>query len=119
MLFLDDGKTHILLALALASLLAFAYLRLRRTESHPIAFPSTENEKSGVEKDDPLAAYYAINPLPDFDWRATPPIKLRPFKPKYHLTMGECRTRSRTRIPSPALTEMRTNNSRSGNDSHV
>jgi len=26
----------------------------------------------------------------DFEWEKTEPIKLRPFKPKYHLTMGEC-----------------------------
>lgn len=27
-------------------------------------------------------------PLPDFDWATTEPIKQRPFKAKYHLTMG-------------------------------
>lgn len=32
----------------------------------------------------------AIEPLADFDWRATPPTKLRPFKPIYHITMGKC-----------------------------
>jgi hypothetical protein len=91
MSFLDDGKIHVLLALALASLLAFAYTRLRRTEGHSKAvFSSIKNAKSGIEQGDPLAAYHAIDPLPDFDWKSTPPIKLRPFKPKYHLTMGEC-----------------------------
>jgi hypothetical protein len=90
MSFLDDGKIHVLLALALASLLAFAYKRLRRTESHSEAVSSIENAKSGVEQGDPLAAYHAIDPLPNFDWKSTPPIKLRPFKPNYHLTMGEC-----------------------------
>jgi hypothetical protein len=93
MSFLDDGKIHILLALALASLLAFAHKRLRRTEGHSEAVSSIENAKSGVEQSDPLAAYHAIDPLPDFDWKSTPPIKLRPFKPKYHLTMGECWSR--------------------------
>ncbi|KAK4038061.1 putative FAD binding protein [Parachaetomium inaequale] len=29
-----------------------------------------------------------IEPLNDFDWRATPPMKLRPFKPTYHITMA-------------------------------
>ena len=33
--------------------------------------------------------YHFIAPLPDFDWRNTEPLKFRPFKPKYHLTMGE------------------------------
>lgn len=27
---------------------------------------------------------------PDFNWRETEPIKARPFKPKYNLTMGVC-----------------------------
>ena len=40
-----------------------------------------------VEKD----PYDAIEPRsPDFDWATTPEIKLRTFKPKYHLTMCEC-----------------------------
>jgi hypothetical protein len=89
MSFLKDGNTHILLALALASLLVLAYTRLRRTECHSVAF-SNEDAKTRVEQDDPFAAYYAINPLSDFDWKSTPPIKIRPFKPRYHLTMGEC-----------------------------
>ena len=25
----------------------------------------------------------------DFDWKTTEPVQARPFKPKYHLTMGE------------------------------
>ncbi|SPQ26374.1 9ac65be4-98c9-47fc-87de-6291443aceb4 [Thermothielavioides terrestris] len=30
----------------------------------------------------------AIEPLPDFDWKITPPMKLRPFKPTYNITMA-------------------------------
>lgn len=30
-----------------------------------------------------------VETLHDFDWRKTEPLKFRPFKPKYHLTMGE------------------------------
>jgi len=30
-----------------------------------------------------------IEPLPDFDWKTTEPIKFRPFKPTYHITMGQ------------------------------
>lgn len=33
--------------------------------------------------------YEAIEPLQDFDWSTTPPIRNAPLKPKYHLTMGE------------------------------
>lgn len=40
------------------------------------------------EKTSTLDAYSNITPLADFEWRDTEPIKLRPFKPKYHLTMG-------------------------------
>ncbi|KAK0119246.1 hypothetical protein ONS96_012305 [Cadophora gregata f. sp. sojae] len=31
---------------------------------------------------------FEIQPRPDFDWRSTPPLKIRPFKPVYHLTMA-------------------------------
>ncbi|KAH7417368.1 hypothetical protein BKA64DRAFT_739900 [Cadophora sp. MPI-SDFR-AT-0126] len=31
---------------------------------------------------------FTIHPLSDFDWRTAPPLKIRPFKPKYHLTMA-------------------------------
>lgn len=41
-----------------------------------------------IEQDDALKAYQDIEPLTEFDWQSTPPMKLRPFKPKYHLTMG-------------------------------
>ena len=30
-----------------------------------------------------------IEEQPDFDWKTTEPLKIRPFKPKYHLTMGK------------------------------
>ncbi|KAL2814917.1 hypothetical protein BJX63DRAFT_183248 [Aspergillus granulosus] len=33
-------------------------------------------------------AYPPITPLPNFNWETTPPIAIRPFKPKYHLTMA-------------------------------
>ncbi|KAL5120702.1 hypothetical protein ACEQ8H_001451 [Pleosporales sp. CAS-2024a] len=34
------------------------------------------------------ASYNAISPLQDFDITTTPPLKLRPFKPVYHMTMA-------------------------------
>ncbi|KAF7187963.1 hypothetical protein HII31_10863 [Pseudocercospora fuligena] len=37
-----------------------------------------------VEKD----PYLDIEPLPNFDWKRTPPIRNAPLKPKYHLTMA-------------------------------
>ncbi|KAF7596466.1 hypothetical protein BBP40_001773 [Aspergillus hancockii] len=32
--------------------------------------------------------YPSIEPLPDFNWETTEPLKFRPFKPKYNLTMA-------------------------------
>lgn len=34
-------------------------------------------------------SYPPVEPLPDFDWKTKEPIKIRPFKPKYHLTMSK------------------------------
>ncbi|KAH7088253.1 hypothetical protein FB567DRAFT_334188 [Paraphoma chrysanthemicola] len=34
------------------------------------------------------SSYYDIEPLPDFDITKTEPLKLRPFKPKFHMTMA-------------------------------
>ena len=53
------------------------------------------NDKPNVQAD--KEAYYAITPLRTFDWRETKPIKIRPFKPRYHLTMGQ---QSRLRVLS-------------------
>lgn len=36
----------------------------------------------------PEKGYPEIEPLSDFRWQNTPPLKLRPFQPKYNLTMG-------------------------------
>lgn len=30
-----------------------------------------------------------IEPLRSFDWQSTQPLKFRPFKPIYHMTMGK------------------------------
>jgi hypothetical protein len=35
------------------------------------------------------AAYHEITPLTNLDLSKEDPIKIRPFKPKYHLTMGQ------------------------------
>lgn len=36
------------------------------------------------------SCYPPIEPLPHFDWKSEEPVKIRPFRPKYHLTMGMC-----------------------------
>lgn len=48
-------------------------------------FPQEIASKLPIQNEDP---YLAIEPLHDFDWKSTEPLKIRPFKPKYHLTMG-------------------------------
>nr|OQO23998.1 hypothetical protein B0A51_08887 [Rachicladosporium sp. CCFEE 5018] len=40
------------------------------------------------EKASLIDPYSVIVPLLDFDWRSAPPVKIRPFKPMYHLTMA-------------------------------
>ncbi|GAB1317384.1 hypothetical protein MFIFM68171_07594 [Madurella fahalii] len=41
-----------------------------------------------AKPDGPSPNTTSIEPLADFDWKATPPMKLRPFKPTYHITMA-------------------------------
>ena len=47
-----------------------------------------DQESSPPEKNTPIDPYQDIEPLPNFDWQTTTPLKIRPFKPKYHLTMA-------------------------------
>lgn len=42
----------------------------------------------------PEDAYYNIKPLENFNIDAEEPIKARPFKPKFHMTMGTCKPTS-------------------------
>lgn len=58
------------------------------------SLPSRVKERRGVsiEVDSKgkaeLDFYEDIDPLHDFDWSSTDPARIRPFKPKYFLTMG-------------------------------
>jgi hypothetical protein len=78
---------YALLASAAALWLVYRCVTYRRSTN--TANPQLNGEKKAPEQDDPLNAYQDIEPLHDFGWESTPPIKLRPFKPKYHLTMGK------------------------------
>ncbi|KAL2829660.1 hypothetical protein BDW59DRAFT_158838 [Aspergillus cavernicola] len=40
------------------------------------------------ESESESESYPPVTPLPNFTWSTTEPAKYRPFKPKYHLTMG-------------------------------
>ncbi|KAM0721264.1 hypothetical protein Q7P37_003552 [Cladosporium fusiforme] len=83
--------TNIYISLALFACVCL-FFRYRRYIVGPTKTrENAEQEKKGSEGEDekdPLAAYDNIEPLHDFDWRTTEPMKLRPFKLTYHLTMG-------------------------------
>ncbi|KAJ4346080.1 hypothetical protein N0V95_005696 [Ascochyta clinopodiicola] len=49
---------------------------------------STKRSDSAISTDLPEDAYYNITPLKDFNLDVEEPIKARPFKPKFHMTMA-------------------------------
>lgn len=78
---------YALLASAVVLWLVYRYvIHYRGTNT---AIHQSYEKKSVSEQKDPLKAYQDIESLHEFDWESTPPMKLRPFKPKYHLTMGK------------------------------
>jgi hypothetical protein len=55
-----------------------------------IRLKNNERKRIGYEKRYLRAPEFPeVEELVDFDWKTTEPLQLRPFKPKYHLTMGE------------------------------
>jgi hypothetical protein len=74
-----------ILPVALLSVLILVIVQLRSRRARYSAQQPTEYLHEKRARED---VYDAIEPLPDFDWQNTPPLKIRPFKPKYHLTMG-------------------------------
>ncbi|KAF2280062.1 uncharacterized protein EI97DRAFT_498339 [Westerdykella ornata] len=75
--------------LLLLGLALYAYRRTRsrgHSESASSSTPIVEEKKIIPEYSED--AYYQIEPLTDFDLDHTEPEKLRPFKPKYYLTMA-------------------------------
>lgn len=75
-----EGSTFLWLGLVFSLLLFLNFLR----KSISPASSSSSDTDSGVVR----ASYPPIEPLQDFDWRTKEPVKIRPFKPKYHLTMS-------------------------------
>jgi hypothetical protein len=77
--------------LAIAAILTYATIRIWRVLPYLLVETSRGRDRLGATfnndnlKKDP---YSLINPLLNFAWQTTEPLKLRPFKPKYHLTMG-------------------------------
>lgn len=78
---------YVFLALAAVLWLVYRYIQHYRPGNH--AKTESDEKRDSPEQEDPLGAYQVIEALQDFDWASTPPMKLRPFKPKYHLTMGK------------------------------
>ena len=84
-----------LFALVLFAVVVVAAIARRRRETAASVFSSGVSKVPIPLKDEKpdgnnkvSICHSGIEPLPDFDWRATPPMKLRPFKPTYNITMG-------------------------------
>jgi len=44
-----------------------------------------------------------VEPLNDFNWQDVEPERIRPFKPKYHITMGACTPPGHPSSPPPQV----------------
>ena len=72
------------------SFISSILLLLTRLQNVPRSLvPSTLTTPPQSAKDaDEPNCYPPVEPLPDFDWKTTESVKIRPFKPKYNLTMS-------------------------------
>ena len=75
-----QGTTHL-------TLYQIVTERYHQQALQPIESPA-KRQNSVLSNENAEDAYYNITPLPDFDVDAEEPIKARPFKPKFHMTMG-------------------------------
>ncbi|KIW97720.1 uncharacterized protein Z519_01304 [Cladophialophora bantiana CBS 173.52] len=90
------GNYANIILLAIFLILAINQVRLKNL-NHPwssrtasLTSPQQAAKKVGFENRYLKAPEFPpIEEQPDFDWEATEPLRFRPFKPKYHLTMGE------------------------------
>ncbi|KAF2745200.1 hypothetical protein M011DRAFT_479350 [Sporormia fimetaria CBS 119925] len=79
-------QSWVLLVVGLA---VYVYNRVRKTKGVPTgATIPIANAEKNQSSQDAEATYYQIEPLHNFDLETTEPEKLRPFKPKYFLTMA-------------------------------
>lgn len=74
-----------------AAVIALGILLLWRRYSPSVGAASWRTRPKSAEQPE-KDPYEAIEPLPKFDWASTEPIRIRPFKPKYHMTMGRTYT---------------------------
>lgn len=77
-----EGSTFFYLGFVSSLLLFFTILRKNKC--------SAAAASNNTDDDDEQASYPPVEPLSDFDWKTKEPVKIRPFKPKYHLTMSMC-----------------------------
>ncbi|ODM23284.1 hypothetical protein SI65_00873 [Aspergillus cristatus] len=73
-----------ILVLFLCMCLVPVLIVLRAKQKESLKSPTPPIFKNDVEP----TTYPPVEPLPDFEWQKTEPLNLRPFKPKYHLTMS-------------------------------
>jgi hypothetical protein len=73
------------------SVYGYRLLSNYQTASKPLQSGTTRRD-SAVSDKSLEDAYYNIEPLSGFDLETEEPIKARPFKPKYHMTMGNSNT---------------------------
>ncbi|KAL4889987.1 hypothetical protein BDV59DRAFT_209938 [Aspergillus ambiguus] len=64
---------------------AVLILNILRAKHHD---SSKDTDTPKLENKLEPTAYPPVESLPDFEWQHVEPLKLRPFKPKYHLTMS-------------------------------
>ncbi|KFY34438.1 hypothetical protein V494_06773 [Pseudogymnoascus sp. VKM F-4513 (FW-928)] len=80
------------IAVLVTGCILFFAKRCRNIPSFAAQDRTTVTEKGGVNRrNDPPNTSTILGPvetLVDFDWKTTEPLKFRPFKPKYHLTMA-------------------------------
>ncbi|KAF2473473.1 uncharacterized protein BDR25DRAFT_283035 [Lindgomyces ingoldianus] len=84
MIQLDVRVSHSWVVLVLG-LVWYAYRKIRQKDRFQTTLPTAPPNKNATLSED---VYTQIEPLPNFNPETTEPIKIRPFKPKYHLTMA-------------------------------
>ncbi|CAG8014546.1 unnamed protein product [Penicillium salamii] len=73
----------VIFCVSVISSVAFLLARLHRRPS-TTSNPPPHHASSEIQP----TSYPSVNPLSNFDWKTKEPLKIRPFKPKYNLTMS-------------------------------
>ncbi|KAF2997594.1 hypothetical protein E8E13_002830 [Curvularia kusanoi] len=76
------------LVLLAATVLTLVAGTVRKYFRKPAVLTRQPYIPSKLQKENQEDAYYTIEPLPTLDISTEEPIKARPFKPKYHMTMA-------------------------------